>query len=537
MPDLWKMKRLRNGNLALVPLHPRLGEQCMKIAQLIPGAQADIDGTVEGGWTALCACLRAAGQPVKWLGFPGTDAAVLASSMTQADCLPDYQHSGVKRMLRRLEMGVINNDDVGLGKTVQTIATLCQVDRRDRKIILCPAFLKSQWVSELHTWVPRLRGDQPSVAALWPKSDRRSRQVIPSDAEWIVAFYLDSDKALELAEGYNYWLVTDEIHNIRSMGAKRMENAKQLSTFAAGRIGLTASLLYNDAARLYPILNLVSPGEWGSYWAFATRYASATEGEYGLVTGKLSNVAELNLRKGVHSFRRTREEVADQLPFDTVYQTLWLDPPPGNKLSLRGATNVNPIGMMDHLRAVAEYKAPLVAEQVKSDGQPAIVFTWLRSQATEISRLIPGSYLVLGGAGSATRLARIGDYVARCRAKGVDPVVVGTIDALGEGANLQWAKVVNIAALDYTPDRIKQAVGRAARMGQTGTVSVRVYACRYTMDEHCIQILLAKLSEQFKLDGRKEADKSKLNDALTRVSPHDVAAEIYARFMAEEKAA
>lgn len=521
------------GHLCLVPREQdeESVSHIRDLAERVPGAHVDEAGGVEGSAHALEAVLRLAGQDSVTLD-------TVPRANTWPPFVPGFQRWGADFMRAGAHTGVLNNDDVGLGKTVQTIAACSKLDPRWCKVVLCPAFLRSQWKSEVTRWVPKFQELVPNVHVVWPRSDRRSKAKPPPLVDWVLAFYLDVDRALEVVGDRPYVLVMDEIHNVRGYKTRRMDAVRTASTFAAARYGLTASLLYNDAARLHPILDLVSPGAWGNYYAFAKRYASATDGQYGLEVGALSNADELTERLKACSFRRVRQEVREQLPFDTVYQTVWLDPPPNANAGMLMAMK-SLSGLASHLRMVSKAKLPAVLEQVQNDreaGLPSVTFTWLRDQATELAAQTPGSMLVLGGQGPGQRLERIQDYVKKCEALKQTPALFGTFDALGEGANLQWAKVVNLAALDYTPDKVKQAVGRAARMGQTGTVTVRVFGCKRTVDEHYVSVLQRKLQEQFKLDGRPEQDKVDLHDALQPRAIKDALASMYERYLRMETA-
>jgi len=504
-------------------------EQAKAISASIPGAQCN-DGEVGGAWGAILACLAAAGQPEPFLW----DGRHLPPPTPAPRWMPEYQRFGARFTSDLFEQGVMNNDDMGLGKTLQTIAGCVALPAV--KVVLCPGFLRRQWQTELERWVPKLGHISPRVQCVWPKLDRRSKHPPVVNPDWVVAYYNDYERALEMVGRASYVLIVDEIQNLQGFKSQRMNSLKAASNFAAGRIGLTASPLQSDAVSLFPALDLICPGAFGTFYQYAKRYASAQEGEFGLVVGKLSNVGELRDRLSLHSFRRTKQEVADQMPFDTRYQTVWLDPPPGNSGGVKGAM-LSPMGagMAQHLRAVADCKVGPVSEQVKSDRLPSITFTWLREHAEKIAASIPGSMLVLGGSDGASRLERIGQYIAKCVALGQVPSLVATMDSIGVGANLQWAKVVNIAALDYTPDKIRQAIGRAARMGQTGTVTIRIFVCKHTIDEHYIKVLLDKLSEQARLDGRKEEAKADLADALSPEVTKDALMSIYERMLKEEQ--
>ncbi len=522
--------KLVGGGTKLVPVKAHFTEAAVSLASQIPGAQVTDEGVVTGANHALRAVLDLDGQEHKGLHI----GAVVPCTSN----LPAFQREGVNFLTRNLEVGCLLNDDVGLGKTVQTIAAVA--GRSECKVVMCPAFLRPQWKGEIEKWVPKLFLNwTPTVHIVWPPSDKRSKLPPPANPDWVLCYYLDIDRAMEVVGRRPYILITDEVHNLRGYKSSRLESVDTAATFASGRISLTASAMYNDAAKVFSALNVTQPGAWGTFWNYAMRYASAIEGTYGLVTGKLSNVTEFRRRFALMSLRRVKGDVYDQLPYEAVFQTVWLDMPGAASMRLSAAMSGKK-GFDSNFNQTADFKVGPVVERVKNDmaeGTPGITFTYLREQAQKICAALPDSMLVLGGDNTGTRLKRIADYVKMCERRKIAPQVVGTLDALSEGANLQWAKVINMAALSNAPDQMKQAIGRAARMGQTGTVQVRIFAVRYTYDERLVDILKHKLNEQFKMDGRKEQEKLDLTTALSERNQVSALRAMYERALNEENKA
>lgn len=530
------------GNL--VCLNPRLGAWAIRCSpfgkpfdaeywsRVVPGAKPDDRGGLTGALHALLTVMELSGEPVSWEKWESGDLRALQKS----EPLLAFQKHSVSRMVGGLRRGFLNFDDVGLGKTVQTIATLCEAREENTiNLVLCPAFLRSQWKGEIERWAPQFGEESPRVHVLWPAADKRSRGEPDAGATWIVAYYMDVERARGIIGNRRYRLVMDELHELRNLKAKRYKQVRGAAMFAAGRIGLTGSPLYNKADKIHPMLDLVTPGDWGSYWAFNGRYASAVPGEWGMVAGALSNVQELRQRMSLGSIRRVKADVADQLPFSTKFQTVWLDPPPG--MSMAGALLNGLTGLSNHLRAVAAAKNPAAAAQISADQEaeiPSLTYTWLRDHADNLAREVKGSLLIRGDGSASSRLEKISEYIEKCKGLGITPAVIATMDSLTVGANLQFAKVCNFAAFDYTPDKMHQCIGRVARMGQSGEVTVRFFAMRRTADEHYINVLTSKLSEQVKLAGRSEEAKVSFKEALSPVATTDALKELYERWSQED---
>ena len=506
----------------------------LRQASIIPGTRVH-GGRVEGPVHALNAVLRMAGVEDR---IPGTWAD--SQSCSASVDLPAYQKLGTGFIYNNASEGVMVNDDVGLGKTVQTIAACLLREKAGEdevKVVLCPGSLRTQWAGEITRWSKTLGADEQEIYTIWPQSDKRSTLPI-GNPKWIIAFYLNALNAMAIAEnlGKPYLLIIDEIHNLGGYRTLRSEAMQQAVTFSAGRIGLTASKLWNKGDKLYPIVDYIRPTDFGGFKAYAKRYCGAEDGEYGVEIGKLTKVPELRYRLSHFSFRRTKEEVWDQLPFSVRYQTAELDPLPNKMRRLREAIE-SKHGRATHHQLVAMAKVDWAVETIKSDcdaKKPSLSFTWLREQAEEVAAKIPWSLLVLGGTNSSKRLEEINRYVARCKIRKVTPCIIGTYGAFGEGGNLQFAKVVNLLAISDTPDVMHQGIGRAARMGQEGEVIVRIPKVKHSIDERLVAISMDKLSEQVELEGKPEKAKTDLKKALGPASQVDALKRMYERIRKEE---
>lgn len=533
---MWQLSSGWRGEPVLWPVSGALHAKARMIALAIPGAVIDSQGGgVSGPLHALFACMEAAGQKQDWSKLLNGSVYIRPEWRK----LPEFQRMGAGFTYVNNERGVLNNDDMGLGKTVQTIAALGGISDHV-KVVLCPAMLKTQWKAEIERWCASIDGNKyPGTAyIIWPKSDRRSTAVPDPATRWVVAYYLDYEQALAIADKLRkpYFLVVDEVHNVQGWGTKRAASVGTLSTFAAGRVGLTGSQLYNNVARMYGILSLICPGQWGSYGEYVTRYASGRPGLHGgWETGELSNAAELRNRMSAVSFRRTLHDVYTDLPFEAKFQTVWLDIGAG-ATSVQAAMMGGMTGRAAHLRAVNAAKTPVIVEQVKSDqlaGVASLTFAWMKDHVREIAKQVPGSLALTGD--ESNRLERITSWLARCKAGGITPALIATWDSMGTGANLQWAKVCNLAALSYTPDDLRQALHRMVRMGNEGELVVRLFIAKNTLDEHYLEILKAKLGEQFKLAGRKEKEKADFEAAFSERTVKDALKLMYERALREEK--
>lgn len=458
--------------------------------------------------------------------------------------IPDYQKEGVFKIVRNIEQGYLLNDDMGLGKTIESIVASRYLDSSAVNLLLCPAPLKTQWKAEIEKW--GCQGER--VQIIWPQSDRKSKKPMEADPTWVIAFYLDAVRAFEYIQTIKggdglrrpFYMYVDEAHNIRGFKTKRMGEAQIIRTYAMGCLLITGSPLMTDIGQIHALFNLAQPRKWGSYGEFVTRYASAEPGEHQpWVLGELSHQSELNFRYRLAALRRERYEIPrDQFPFETFFSTVELDPPTGNTRILKEASLGGGFGSAadwGHERMVAACKTGPVVEAVMGDRRPTVIFTHMTDHADSIGGSIPNSCVLHGKNSTATnRLEKLAAYLGRCQTLGIVPVVVTNYDSLGEGANLQWATQVELAALPYDPEPIDQAIRRVARFGQRNNVNVRIWKARLTTDERKVEITLAKLKTQAAFFGKREQAKVEIEAALSPKIKRDYFKGLYERAVAEE---
>lgn len=238
--------------------------------------------------------------------------------------------------------GVLNADEQGLGKTLQTIAFLTwlkehmkrpDAENRGPVLIVAPTSLLRNWEQEVETHVKgrgfgslvRLYG---SSLASQKRRDARGTETqtgLPLlDLDWL-------DEAFEDGRAHRYWLLTtyttlanyqhslgkipfaamvmDEIQNIKNRVTLASKAVEAMN--ADFRIGLTGTPIENAAIDLWTIMDRIAPGCLGSGAEFKERYA-APDAE---------NMAELHARvfkrRGAIpplGLRRLKNEVARVLP-------------------------------------------------------------------------------------------------------------------------------------------------------------------------------------------------------------------------------
>lgn len=498
---------------ALLPLHAALSLEERRKVRAIPGAQVDEQTGETFGSDHVLATVAAV------FGAKGNPPSRGNDKVRKYPALSRYQNFGVHWLNRSKAQGALCHDDVGVGKTPQAIAALAGLPIV--KLVLCPGFLRPQWSAEIKRWTKIFRGIEEFVHVVKPASLVRKKDppLLPSAGSWVVAFYRDAQRAVEAINEHHaqgYAMVIDEVHNLRTLGTQQTSEVKDAAIWASARIGLTGDALVNDISRLYPVLDIVQPGAFGSYYDFIRRYAGAIQDDFShwKPNGE-SNVDELRRRLEFFSYRRTWDDIpAEERPFDTMMQTVWV-PVKGGHKALRSLL-VKGIETVAYANALADAKLETISDAMLNDsraGIPSLTFTFTKKQAAELAHVVHGLY-ISGEIDQSRRLKIVADYVAECALRKRTPMVFATFGAIGEGANLQWAKIVNFAAIPFGSDVVRQAFARAARRGNTGTVTARFFVARGTADEHLIQLIQKKAKLQLAVAGKQESAKLDLISAL-----------------------
>ena len=258
------------------------------------------------------------GKPLSWYGDKRVRerAVSLTSTPPQAALPPPgllaslrpYQEQGLAFLQHLLshQVGGILADDMGLGKTLQTIAHILREKTEGRltapALVVAPTSLLFNWRRELRRFAPALR-----VLTL-AGGDRRQlwKRLAQHDVGLITYATLLRDQ--DVASRLEFHLVIlDEAQAIKNPRSQCRQAAAELS--ARQRLCLTGTPIENNLAELWSLMDFLNPGMLGDEEAFRCRYSIPVERE-----GNAERLAELRGRIAPYLLRRTKEEVAQNLP-------------------------------------------------------------------------------------------------------------------------------------------------------------------------------------------------------------------------------
>jgi SWI/SNF-related matrix-associated actin-dependent regulator of chromatin subfamily A-like protein 1 len=233
-----------------------------------------------------------------------------------------FQKAGVAYCLER--DAVLLGDEMGLGKSIETIGVI-NADMKARKILLiCPASLKINWRREIEKWCMRVpniltlsgsptSGREDLLRTLFDVTRRRGAEV---DVCIINFDILHKWEAQLVAHGWDL-LVIDEAHKMKGgKKTKRGAAGLKLSKVARRKLLLTGTPIPNRVSELLPLLEMLGAvDQFGGGWNFLQRYAGAHNNGFGWQFDDAAHLGELNdkLRSTV-MIRRLKTEVLKELP-------------------------------------------------------------------------------------------------------------------------------------------------------------------------------------------------------------------------------
>ncbi|KAK7729394.1 DNA repair protein rhp26 [Cytospora paraplurivora] len=262
----------------------------------------------------------------------------------------DYQKTGVQWLAELYCQGVggIVGDEMGLGKTIQLISFVAALHYSKKLtkpvLIVAPATVLQQWVSEFHRWWPPLRvsilhssgsgmvdvGREERIEdeELWEehrepkKSNTSAKKIVDrvvKDGHVLVTTYAGLQTYGDVLIPVNWdYAVLDEGHKIRNPNTYITFCAKELRT--PNRIILSGTPMQNSLIELWSLFDFIIPMHLGSLVAFRSQFEVPIKlGGYANATNLQVMTAQKcaeTLKDTISPYllQRTKKDVAADLP-------------------------------------------------------------------------------------------------------------------------------------------------------------------------------------------------------------------------------
>lgn len=263
-------------------------------------------------------------------------------------------------------------------------------------------------------------------------------------------------------------LVLDEVHVLQSKYSQRVQAAALLATQAKKILGLSGTPVWNRTKSLWQLLNMITPGAWGTNFEFKRRYCGAQPGAYGWTYDGITNDEELRARLGYMTARLTWKDVAPDLPPTTrVFEPVSLTgaqyaalEAAAMKATLARGTS-SAAGYFASLRKKAGMlkvkPAVEAALRAAEDGHKVVLWAWHNEVLDKIEAEVADSsrpWWTLRSSDSASqREADVGAF----RQHGGPCFLVASMGVGGVGLDLSCSDHAIFVELDWTPPTIYQA--------------------------------------------------------------------------------
>lgn len=380
-----------------------------------------------------------------------------------------YQKEAVQKIANA--PGYILADACGLGKTLTAIEAAKQA-RMDnpkwRALVICPPHLVPQWLDEITEQDP-LTSRMPADARPYRYSEILG---------WVVTTYYELQRdyfLTALCEVLWDFVVIDEAHRIKNKRTGFAKNVKKIPTARA--LALTATPLDERTEDIWSLLNFVNPDEFPAYYGFVARWLE-TEDDYwrGKVIVGPKDPKKFSALLANYMIRRAKEDVLPDLPprIDVpvrvpmdIKQAEAYDEIKNSedilvKVQDQELVIPNTLALITKLQQIATWP-PLVGVQlpsakitwltgfIRDHDEPIVVFSRFRDVALCLARRMIGDYIVGG--------ERSPDFDEKKFMR-----LFGTIDAMGEGLNLQRADIAIFLDGHWSTLRMTHALDRIHRM-------------------------------------------------------------------------
>jgi SWI/SNF-related matrix-associated actin-dependent regulator 1 of chromatin subfamily A len=401
-----------------------------------------------------------------------------------------FQREGVEYALKHHYS--INACEMGLGKTVQAIATGCKAG--GYILVICPAYLINNWINEFNKFC----GKGSGFAGYSIFSYEQFTKLIASGEKgsWLE----EADIA-----------VFDEAHYLKNMNAKRTKAAHKFVKECKPEylLLLTGTPIKNRVCEFYSLLKLCSYNPKGTsglpitkgYWHFADKlshrhdYKLANGIKVVKHTGLKNKPLLLKYLKGKY-FRRTAKDELDLPGITRSYLSCNIDRGLESQLAAEfdeGNSHIS-TAKKETALAKAEYTIGFANELFDQDIQPLLIFTDHVGSADAICKGLGGGrsgsrrgYSITGATSSEKRA----NLVAEFQAGGLDYLVC-TIGSMSTGFTLTRTNRIIFNDLSWCPADNAQAEARIHRIGQREPCFV-VYMVSEGIDEQITQTLQEKM--------------------------------------------
>ena len=454
-----------------------------------------------------------------------------------------YQLKGIARGLELKRF--MNCDEPGLGKTLQSIATINLADAFPC-LVICPSSLKINWLREWEKFTDKkamILTDK--VRDTWTFFFQTGmHQVFIVNYESLKKYFVQRIKKaegwtlrdVEFRNSINLFksVIIDESHRCKSASTQQAKFCKGICTGKEWVIELTGTPVVNRPKDLIPQLAILNRMEdFGGYKPFVNRYCSGQR--------EASNLKELNFNLWQYCmFRREKSLVLTDLP-DKIRQVntceitnrkeymdaerdliMYLQKykdADDDKIekALRGEVMVR-INILRQISARGKVRDVIeFVKDFRENGKKIILFCSLHEVVDQLKRYFPTAVSVTGRESPDMKQRAVDAFQNNPK---VD-IIICSIKAAGVGLTLTASSNVAFVEFPWTYADCCQCEDRAHRIGQKDSVICYYFLGRRTIDEKVYRIIQEKKNIANAVTGSTEDIEENIVDMVARIFDTD----------------
>lgn len=454
-----------------------------------------------------------------------------------------YQLKGIARGLQLKRF--MNCDEPGLGKTLQSIATINLADAFPC-LVICPSSLKINWQREWEKFTDKkamILTDK--VRDTWTFFYQTGmHQVFIVNYESLKKYFV---QRIKKAEGWTLRdvefrnsiqlfksVIIDESHRCKSASTQQAKFCKGICTGKEWVIELTGTPVVNRPKDLIPQLAILNRMEdFGGYKSFVNRYCSGQR--------EASNLKELNYNLWRNCmFRREKSLVLTDLP-DKIRQVntceitnrkeymdaerdliMYLQKykdADDEKIAkaMRGEVMVR-INILRQISARGKVRDVIeFVKDFRENGKKIILFCSLHEIVDQLKYYFPTAVSVTGRDSQDEKQRAIDAFQNNPKAD----IIICSIKAAGVGLTLTASSNVAFVEFPWTYADCCQCEDRAHRIGQKDSVTCYYFLGRRTIDEKVYRIIQEKKNIANAVTGSTEEIEENIVDMVARIFDND----------------
>ena len=454
-----------------------------------------------------------------------------------------YQLKGIARGLELKRF--MNCDEPGLGKTLQSIATINLADVFPC-LVVCPSSLKINWQREWEKFTDKkamILTDK--VRDTWTFFFQTGmHQVFIVNYESLKKYFVQRIKKaegwtlrdVEFRNSINLFksVIIDESHRCKSASTQQAKFCKGICTGKEWVIELTGTPVVNRPKDLIPQLAILNRmDDFGGYKPFVNRYCSGQR--------EASNLKELNFNLWKYCmFRREKSLVLTDLP-DKIRQVntceitnrkeymdaerdliMYLQKykdADDEKIekALRGEVMVR-INILRQISARGKVRDVIeFVKDFRENGKKIILFCSLHEVVDQLKRYFPTAVSVTGRESPDMKQRAVDAFQNNPKTD----IIICSIKAAGVGLTLTASSNVAFVEFPWTYADCCQCEDRAHRIGQKDSVTCYYFLGRRTIDEKVYRIIQEKKNIANAVTGSTEDIEENIVDMVARIFDSD----------------